>query len=303
MTRLLDKKSFVGLEIISDFYDPSVPLPPHQLILNAIGDADHCATSLEAAGQILEGNIGPLLNSPDKIQNTGRADNARLLGTLEGVVTPRIVTFPREILARATASVALEEHGLTFPLLLRAPGFHGGSHFVRVEDSNGLAPAVAALPGQNLMALEYLDTRDDDGKVRKYRVMMIDGKLYPLHKAISHHWMIHYFSAEMMNSPEHRAEDEAFLENMPGVLGEHAMRGLERICATLGLDYGGADFSLGRDGEVLLFEANATMIVPAAGKEEKWSYRRRAVAQIRDAVRGMVRTRAHGNGAAQKNVG
>jgi hypothetical protein len=35
--------------------------------------------------------------------------------------------------------------------------------------------------------------------------MMIDGQLYPLHCAISSHWKIHYFTAEMADKPAHRA--------------------------------------------------------------------------------------------------
>jgi glutathione synthase/RimK-type ligase-like ATP-grasp enzyme len=192
---------------------------------------------------------------------------------------------------------------LSFPLLLRAPGFHGGAHFVRVEDAGGLSPAVSGLPGQKLMAIQYLETRDADGKVRKFRVMMIDGKLYPLHKAVSQRWMIHYFSAEMNHSAEHRAEDEAFLADMPTVLGERAMRALEKIRDAVGLDYAGIDFSLGREGDVLLFETNATMVVPGAPQEEKWNYRRRPVERIRDAVREMIRERVSGGNRRIDNAG
>ena len=74
--------------------------------------------------------------------------------------------------------------------------------------------------------------------------MMIDGQIYPLHVAISSHWKIHYFTAEMAGDHEHRAEDAAFLENMPGVLGPVAMKALGQIQSTLGLDYGGIDFGL-----------------------------------------------------------
>jgi len=292
MIRLLDQKTFETLRIIPDFHDPSAPLPPHQLVINAIGDADHCGSSLKAAELILEHTTKPVLNLPARIVPTGREGNARLLGALEGVVTPRIATLPREILSGTGAISALESQGFTFPLLLRSPGFHGGSHFLRVENRDGLAPAVSQLPGKKLMALQYLDARDEDGKTRKYRVMMIDGKLYPLHKAVSQGWMIHYFSAEMTHSPAHRAEDAAFLEDMPAVLGPRAMEALARIQAALGLDYAGADFSLGRKGEVLLFEANATMAVPLPDKGDIWDYRRRPVQRIHDAARAMILARA-----------
>jgi hypothetical protein len=292
LTRFLNKKFFHVSAIVPDFYDPAAPLPPHDLVVNAIGDADHCQTSLEALTPLLSKTSKPIINHPDRIQTTGRADNARLLGTLEGVVTPRIVSLPRETLAGPDGLSTLEQHGFAFPLLVRTPGFHEGSHFVRVEKPEEMAGVAAKLPGRTLMAIEYLDARDADSKIRKFRVMMVDGKLYPLHKAIARNWMIHYYTAEMGESAEHRAEDAAFLEDMPRVLGAPAMQALARISAALGLDYAGADFSLGLNGEVLLFEANATMAVPTPDKDEKWSFRRTPVQRLHEAVRAMLYAKA-----------
>jgi glutathione synthase/RimK-type ligase-like ATP-grasp enzyme len=79
---------------------------------------------------------------------------------------------------------------------------------------------------------------------------------------------------------------------MASVLGPRAMAALARIQAALGLDYAGADFSLGRNGEVLLFEANATMSVPTPEKGEQWDFRRPAVERIHAAVREMILNRA-----------
>jgi hypothetical protein len=159
---------------------------------------------------------------------------------------------------------------------------------VRVEEAGALTSALASLPGPELTAIGYLDSRGPDGKVRKYRVMMIDGHLYPLHVAISSHWKIHYFTAEMAERAEHRAEDAEFLENMPAVLGPRATTALEQIQSTLQLDYAGIDFGLSPSGDVLLFEANATMVVNPPEPDERWAYRRPAVERIFAAVRRML---------------
>jgi hypothetical protein len=134
-----------------------------------------------------------------------------------------------------------------------------------------------------------LDARSPDGKIRKYRVMMIDGKLYPLHAAISRDWKIHFFSADMADNPENREEDLRFLNQMPEVLGNPAIEALEKICSSLGLDYAGADFSLNAKGEILLFEANATMVVNPPETDPKWDYRRPAVQKILQAIQQMFR--------------
>jgi hypothetical protein len=118
--------------------------------------------------------------------------------------------------------------------------------------------------------------------------MMVGGHLYPAHAAISGHWKIHYFSADMAEYPEHRAEDAAFLQDMPAVLGERAVRALEAIRDTLALDYVGIDFGLDREGRVLLFEANAAMTIHPPGPDERWAYRREPVARILDAARRLL---------------
>jgi len=287
---LLDDRVFQTFVVVPEFYDLEVPLPPHQVVFNAIGDADLDAPALAAAQSVVALTMAPVINSPSAVLATGRAGHARL-SHLPGVVMPLTVTLPRELLASPQAAAAVARHGFHFPLLVRTPGFHTGRHFLRVESPEALAGAVAELPGRELTVIEFLNARAADGKVRKYRVMMIDGQLYPLHVAISSQWKIHYFTAEMAEQADHRAEDAGFLENMPGVLGPRAMEALAQIQAVLGLDYGGIDFGLSSTGDLLLFEANATMVVNPPEPGERWAYRRPAVERIFAAVRRMLTAR------------
>ena len=68
-------------------------------------------------------------------------------------------------------------------MLVRAPGYHTGEHFTRVDEPALLREAVAALPGRDVLAIEFADTRRPDGAWTKYRVMVVDGTPYPLHLA------------------------------------------------------------------------------------------------------------------------
>jgi len=289
----LTDRVFKKYLVAAEFYNPATTaLPPHELIVNAIGDADVASRALAGAQSVLTHTTAPVINAPVAVLATGRCDIARRLARVPGVVTPKVVTLPRELLDASDAETSLASHGFTFPLLLRTPGFHGGDHFLRVETADELPAALAELPGRELTIIEYLDARGRDGKTRKYRVMMIDGQLYPLHAAISKHWKIHYFSADMTESPEHRAEDSAFLGDMGGVIGSRALAALKEIQATLGLDYGGVDFGLNQEGEILLFEANATMAFFPPGEDSRWDYRRPAVEAICRAIRKMLLDRA-----------
>jgi tetratricopeptide (TPR) repeat protein len=289
---LLDDQIFRTFVVLPNVFDPDAPLPEHQVVFNAIGDADLCKQALNRAVKLVDRTFAPVINAPAAVLNTGRASNALRLRDVPGVIAPRIASLSREGLTGPEALEALERRSLQFPLLLRAPGFHNGRHFLFVQNAAELAGAIAELPGDDLTAIEYLDARGDDGLCRKYRVMMIGGRLYPLHLAISSNWKIHYVSADMADNAEHRAEEADFLEDMPGVLGSRAMAALAEIQNILGLDYAGIDFGLNSQGHVLLFEANATMTVVPPGQDRRWDYRRAAIQRVEDAVRAMVAGKA-----------
>jgi tetratricopeptide (TPR) repeat protein len=289
---LLDDKVFRTFVVLPNVYDPDAPLPEHQVVFNAIGDADLCRHALDRAVTLMDRTFAPVINAPAAVLGTGRAANARRLADVPGVVTPVIATFPRQALTADGTCEALARRGLKFPVLLRAPGFHNGQHFLLVENATQLPTALAELPGDSLTAIQYLDARSADGSYRKYRVMMIGGWLYPLHLAISGNWKIHYVTADMAENPGHRAEEGSFLEDMPGVLGPRAMAALAEIQNMLALDYAGIDFGLNSAGDVLLFEANATMTVLQPGRDRRWDYRRAAVQRVEEAVRRMLVDRA-----------
>jgi Tetratricopeptide repeat len=288
----LDDCIFLTSVVVTDHLDPALPLPPHQLIFNAIGDADLCEPALEAAVRLIARSSAPVINDPRAVMKTGRISNATRFGAVPGVVTPRTIAIARDILAGPEGAEAIATHQFSFPLLLRSPGYHTGRNFIIVENAAGLAAAAASLPGSDLLVIEYLDARGHDGSARKYRVMMIGGTIYPLHLAISRDWKVHYFTSDMADKPDHRLEEGAFLADMPAVLGDKAYRALEGIRDALGLDYAGVDFGLNAQGDLLLFEANATMVIAVPDNHERWAYRRTAINRILDAVVAMIRQKA-----------
>ncbi|MFZ0500336.1 MAG: tetratricopeptide repeat protein [Steroidobacteraceae bacterium] len=270
--------------IYADYYPLDARLPPHALIVNAVSDADLCGPALERARILIAASDVPVLNAPARVQLTRRLDNARRLAGIDGVIAPAIRAM--------TPQAVLSANDLRFPLLLRRPGFHNGEYFALVKHRDGLSETVAALCGDELLVIEYLDARGADGMARKYRVMFIDGVAYPLHLAISADWKVHYVTSAMRHSAALREEERRFLECMPAVLGPRAMAALAQICATLGLDYAGIDFALAPDGSVMLFEANATMIVFSPDPDPIWDYRRAAIDAVMAAAAGMVLRRA-----------
>lgn len=289
---LLDDRVFEVATLIAESYPDATALPPHGVVLNAIGEADRCARALAIVEGALAQAEMEVVNHPTAVRETGRVANARRLASIPGVVTPSIVRVEKRQLTAADGPALIAALGFDWPLLLRSPGYHTGEHFTFVEDAAHVSRTAESLPGPDLLAIGYVDTRRDDGNWCKYRVMFVAGKPYPLHLAISTHWKVHYFSAAMADRPDYRAEERAFLEDMAGALGPDAMLALERIADALGLDYGGVDFAFDRQGRVVVFEANATMVINPPDADERWDYRRAALDHVAGAVRSMLIERA-----------
>jgi hypothetical protein len=289
---LLDDRLFQTTVLVTEYYYAKMPLPAHDVVFNGIGDADVCGEGLEAACEVLHRTSRPVINHPRAVMKTGRASNAARLRDLPNIVAPRMASVPLHKLTGSDAAAVVARYGFRFPLLLRVPGFHTGRHFIRVESGEELAAAAGTLPGDQVWLIEQLDARDGTGMHRKFRVMIVDRKLYPLHLAIARDWKVHYFRADMAESAENRAQEGPFLTDMAGFIGQRGMAALARINATLDLDYGGIDFAVDAAGNILFFEGNATMVMAPLAPDAKWDYRRPGFDAVFAAVRGMLRERA-----------
>jgi Tfp pilus assembly protein PilF/glutathione synthase/RimK-type ligase-like ATP-grasp enzyme len=285
---LIDRNTFQTTILAVEYFDEQLPLPPHQLILNAIGDADICQQGLEIATRLIQSSQTRVANPPQSVLLTGRLINAQRLGAISGVTTPRMLFMPKSEIDSRKISELLSNAGLNFPLLLRPPGFHRGNYFVCVDSVDALILAMEKLPGEQVLAIEYLDSRSQDGLFRKYRVMSINGSLYPIHMAVSSQWMVHYFSSDMDKNAQYREEEQAFLNEFAAFLGADVMAVLEKMSKMLGLDYCGIDFGIDQQGNVLLFEANSTMLINQLNDEKQWDYRRAAINNALAAAKNML---------------
>ncbi len=290
---LIDRNNVRLYSLVVEGYSPQMYMPTHHVVFNAIGDADRAAAALERVPEIVARSGAPVINPPDRVLATRRTDIATRLAEIPHVRTARTIAVPRAELT--PERIAAE--GLSFPVLLRTPGYHTGAHFAAANSPDELATVVADLPGRELLAIEFLDGRGEDGFFRKLRVLFIDGKIYPLHLAASPDWKVHYFSAGMGERPQHRLEEALFLYDMPAQMGRKVMTALEAIRDELGLDYGGVDFGIqAGTGDVIVYEANATMVVLPPPPDPRFEYRRPANTAAIEAARELIRSRALAGG-------
>src|SRR5262249_36456539 len=140
-------------------------------------------------------------------------------------------------------------------------GTHGGDAFELIENNTALAKFVAAHPNADFYVSEYVDYRSSDGYFRKYRAIVIAGELFPYHLAIGTHWKVHHFRTDMSSHPWMQGEEEAFLKDSQRVLTAAHRNVFTAIDARLGLEFYGVDFGIAPDGAMVVFEANASMLV------------------------------------------
>lgn len=260
-------------------------LPEHDVAFNVVGNADLLDESFGRLSQYATRH--PVLNHPAAVARTRRDRLPVLLEGIPNLVIPRTVRLSRAEAASPALIAGLEAAGMTYPVLVRSIAGHGGEGTQLVQTPEQMAGFV---PGEAdaYYFIAYHDVRLTDGFYRKYRTMFVDGKAYPYHLAISDHWLVHYFSASMMSAAWKRQEECRFMETPEAVLGVEAMAAIEAIGQRLGLDFAGIDYALLPDGRVLLFEANATMLVHLRDSRDDFPYKHAVVPAIFEAFEAML---------------
>jgi tetratricopeptide (TPR) repeat protein/glutathione synthase/RimK-type ligase-like ATP-grasp enzyme len=250
------------------------------VIVNLIAEVDGARTELVAAAELVDALGRPVINHPRDMLCTDRMTVAKRLSLLPQCRVARTLRLePHERL--------LPDHiELSFPVLARVTGTHGGKSLEKCADAAALAQTLARHPESAHYVSEYLPYQSSDGYFRKYRLIFVNEAILPYHLAVGSHWKMHYFSSDMAKTPRLRVEEEAFLRDPRRVLGSVPWAALEAVRTALGLDFAGIDCGIDADGKLVVFEANATMLV----HDEKglFAYKAPFIAAIKRAFASML---------------
>ncbi|HTH59231.1 MAG TPA: tetratricopeptide repeat protein [Paraburkholderia sp.] len=277
---------------LNDFeYDIDLLRSHTDVVVNLVSDADNSRAILGTV-EALADRIGrPVINHPRLIANTDRATvSGRLAGTT-GCVVPRTRTFSDAQLQQLPGGGG----GTTepqYPLLVRPVGTHGGEDFEKVDDRDQLEAFLSRIGAAHYYVTPFVDYRSEDGYFRKYRFIYVGDEILPYHLAIDEKWKIHHATTPMTNFPWMQDEERDFLADPWRVFGAPQQSALRSIRNAIGLDYFGIDCSLTPEGEIVVFEVNATMLVH--GKNEGFPYKNEAVGQIRQAFHSLLERTVRG---------
>ena len=264
-------------------------LPEFDIMFSAVGDGKADDPFLRQVDTLSRRFDRPLLNPPERIPPTCRDALPGLLAGIPGLVVPATRQVTRAELEGMAA--AADQPGLDQPVLIRPIGSHGGHDLCKVATAAELEAYLRHTPFDTFYVTDFVDFASADGYFRKYRFIFVDRQPFSYHLAIHNHWLIHYFRTDMDDEPWMKREEEAFLADYPAVFPGLAGAAVAEVARRLDLDYGGMDCGITADGRVVVFEANACMLLHLLDSAEDFPYKHRHVPRIVDAIGRMVLAR------------
>jgi tetratricopeptide (TPR) repeat protein len=237
------------------------------IVINLIADPDTGSNALPRASALIDQLGKPTFNHPNRIMTTSRDIMADVLADIPHCRIPKTVRHRRHSLEMLVASGQLNELGLATPILLRVPGTHGGDTFEKIDNAGALSKFLANYLDDEFYVTEYVDYQSKDSYFRKYRFIFTNGEILPYHLVIAGEWKAHHFRTDMDQHVWMQDEEKAFLENPHGVFARAHFDAFRAIATAIGLNFFGVDCSLDRDANLVIFEANAAMLVHDDNRE------------------------------------
>lgn len=268
------------LYLLDERYLRMDPVPQYDVMWNAIAESADALPYLDLAARIMSAQRKPALNDPRRVIATSRV---RLPDTLRD--TGAHVPHAKEL---RHDDVASGELGMEFPVIARPAGSHAGTGLELLRGKDDCAAYASAQEAITYFVSPFVEYANDDGFYRKYRIVFVDGKPFPVHLAISPNWMIHYYNAPMAENQWMRDEEQRFLADLGSVFSGERGETLRKIAEAVGLEYFGIDCSIDRDGRVLVFEADPAMLVHSSDPPELYPYKREFVPRIYRAIEAMI---------------
>lgn len=155
--------------------------------------------------------------------------------------------------------VTHDYHALRFPVFVRSERDHGGPVSPLLHSSRDVDAAIARALAQgfrlnDLLVIEFCDTADARGLVRKYGAFVVGDRVIPKSLAVSRDWQIKRRGTE--ETPEFIEEDVAYILENPH---QEALADIFRL-ADVG--YGRIDYAV-KDGRIQTWEIN---LAPTIGQ-------------------------------------
>jgi len=282
ISNYLENNLFDCMNIVFDTNkDQALPRQMIHGVFNQISDADSNKISLQKVQDFYKAVPAkvPFFNIPSHVMKTTRDNIYKLLQGIDNLYVPKTVKIQPKCLKDIYDTI--KEEGFKFPVIFRQAGEHGGISTIRVDDETEQLYAFA-LDGRDYYLTQFVEYAED-GLYKKYRLIVVDGKIFLRHVKISSGWMVHHKS--QIDNPEELQKISAkrFFDNKEAI-----QKVVKEIYNRLKLDYFGIDCYIDEKMNLLVFEINGSMGVFLQAKGDIFS---KNVDEIRQAVIQMIDSR------------
>ena len=270
---------------------PVPDVPDHDLAIVLAAESEEARPIFADLERLLAGWPHPVLDRPELVPLLGRESLYRLTAAIPGVEIPATVRVGAETMAQIGARVVpigsvLPDGG--FPIIARPVDSHGGYGLEKLDAAAEIENYQSRNPVKEYYLSRFVDYRSPDGQFRKFRIAVIDGVPFASHLAISDNWMIHFLNAGMSENEEKQREEERFMESFESDFARRHGRVFAEMAELSGLEYFGVDCGETRDGKLLLFEADTSLIVHNMDSKVQFPYKDRHMRSLFRAFRAML---------------
>ena len=284
------------IELVTFYVVPGMtlpdPMPDHDVAIVIAPDSPEILAVLETLAPAWP---RPILNCPAALRALDRDRLCKLLSGIAGLDIPMTARLGRaQVQALADGAQPVQqllEDGC-YPLIIRPTGSHAGVGLEKIEQPGALADYLAQRSEAEFFISRFVNYADAQGRFRKYRLVMVDGKAYACHMAIAEEWKVWYLNADMALSVPNRLQEALFMQNFDSDFAARHAAALREMTARLGLDYVTVDCAESPSGDLLIFEADHTAIVHDMDPPSVYPYKAPQMRKIFQAVQAMFRRRA-----------
>ncbi|MCV6587916.1 MAG: hypothetical protein OIF57_02635 [Marinobacterium sp.] len=263
------------------YVSPELPMPrevpDHDIAIMALSELDRNQATLAMLEPIMPHWPRPVLNLPEHVKVLARDEVCQALQGITGITMPTTGRLTRVELEQIAAEKLTLPTALTdvdFPAIIRPLDSHAGHGLERLENAAQLSQYLAQQPDEAFFVSRFIDYSSEDGQFRKYRVVVMQGRPYIGHMAISSHWMVHYLNAGMVENAEKRLEEAYVMGTFDQGFAARHEQAIHELWQRTGVDYIGLDCAETRDGKLLIFEAGTSMVVHSMDPVETYPYKR-----------------------------
>jgi len=204
----------------------------------------------------------PVINPPQAAARCTRQLNPANLAGIDGLVLPKVSRYQRD-LARIGELIRTIESDIAYPMIVRTPFEQESRNMTLVHTREDLEEGIRSLQSSQFYVIEYLGQPREHGCFRRIRSAFVSGQPIIIRADYAHDWIVRsrfIISLQIYHDhPDLVEKADAIIREPQAELGGKAMSALETAGRRLPLDIFGMDFDVDDEGNVVFFEANASM--------------------------------------------